>query len=625
MLGMTGPPAPPLLLTKRRRIFECPTTGLAAAYTSDRAHSANTAGQGKSRHMSVQDGTTRLDSGLPIGLYVRRLRIITGLILFAFAATHFLNHALGLYSAYAMEVGQTWRWKVTRSDWGTAILLFAAITHLTLGLSKFVVRRAWRMSRMEAVQLFFGLAIPFFLIPHILATRGITIAFNWDVFYAYELLALWPDKAVTQGILMLLVWVHGCIGIHMWLRMEPAYQRLFPILLSIAVLIPTLSYLGFVAGAREVAAGPPPRMLASEQVLQLHSWQRLAVIICAGVLLGLLAIKLIRDAIERARSGVSVAYAGARTVHAPQGQTLLEISRSHGIPHASICGGRARCSTCRVRIVEGAEGQPPPDATEARLLTRIGARDPSMRLACQLRPTGSLRVATLLPADRTGPDDVAELDRYHWGVEQTVTLLFSDMRGFTQFSEKRLPYDVVFVLNRYLGALSDAIIAEGGYVDKFMGDGIMAIFTVGRGRPKDKAEAARAAIRASMRMGIVLEEMNEALASQLEAPLKIGVGLHTGPAVLGRIGAAKTHDAGDRITALGDTVNTASRLESATKELGVQTAVSAATLEAAGITIEQARTSGGAPHDLVLRGRSDALSLVAFSDPARLEALLENN
>ena len=562
--------------------------------------------------MSVQDNIGQ-PRAVPVGLYVRRVRIVTGLILFAFATTHFLNHALGLYSAYAMEVGQTWRWKVTRSDVGTAILLFAAITHLALGLWKFVARRTWRMSRMEAVQLFFGLAIPFLLIPHILGTRGTTIAFNWDAFYAPTLAALWPGEAVIQGVLMLLVWVHGCIGIHMWLRMEPAYQRLFPLSLSTAVLVPTLGYLGFVAGAREVAAGPPPRMLTVEQTAMLHAWEGQAVLICTAVLAGLLAVKLIRDAIERARSSVSVAYAGARTVHAPQGQTLLEISRSHGIPHASICGGRARCSTCRVRIVEGAEDQPSPDATEARLLERIGARDPSMRLACQLRPVGNLRVATLLPADRTSPYDVAELDRYHWGVEQTVTLLFSDMRGFTRFSEKRLPYDVVFVLNRYLGALSEAIIAEGGYVDKFMGDGIMAIFTVGRGRQKAAGDAARAAIRASMRMGAVLDEMNDALAPQLEAPLRIGIGVHTGPAVLGRIGAANSHDAGDRVTALGDTVNTASRLENATKELHVQTAISIATLEAAGISPEQAAAAGGTTHEIALRGRSETLPVVGFA------------
>ncbi|MEM8876417.1 MAG: adenylate/guanylate cyclase domain-containing protein [Pseudomonadota bacterium] len=574
--------------------------------------------------MSVQDNVGQ-DRAVPIGLYVRRVRIVTGVILFTFATTHFINHALGLYSLQAMEVGQTWRWKVTRSDPGSFILFSAVFIHLVLGLSKFFTRRTWRMSAMEGVQLLLGLLIPVLLLPHIIGTLVIATFFGFDTFYAWKLSNIWPHQIELYAIMMAMVWVHGTIGIHMWLRMSPTYQRLFPWLLGIAVLIPTLGFLGVVSGGREIAAGSFPRQLTADQYYQLEWWEDLSSLAFLGVVAGLLALKLIRDLVGRFRTGVDVSYVGGRAVHASPGQTLLEISRSHGIPHASVCGGRARCSTCRVRIIEGVENQPVPDATEARLLKRIGARDQSMRLACQLRPVGHLRVATLLPADRTGPHDVAELDRYHWGVEQTVTLLFSDMRGFTQFSEKRLPYDVVFVLNRYLGALSDTIIAEGGYVDKFMGDGIMAIFTVDRGKPKDSTDAARAAIRAGMRMGQVLEEMNEALAPQLEAPLRIGIGLHTGPAVLGRIGAAKSHHAGDRVTALGDTVNTASRLESATKELGVQTAISVATLEAAGYSLEKAVAAGGTAHDLPIRGRTETLPMVGFDEAPQVATLIKQS
>jgi adenylate cyclase len=570
-----------------------------------------------------QHQTTDTAKGRPWGLYVRRLRITTGIVLLAFATTHLLNHALGLISLHAMEVGQTWRWKVTRSDLGQVILFASATIHLILGLSKFFTRRSWRMSKMEGLQLLMGLMIPILLLPHIIGTRGVATFFGFDTFYAWKLSDAWPHNITVYAILIGLVWIHGMLGIHQWQRMNPAYQRLFPWLLGVAVLIPVLGFLGVVSGGREMLAGPFPRQLTAEQSIQLERWEDWSSIIFLGIVAVLLALKFARDLLERIRPGISVSYVGGKSVHAPPGRTLLEISRSHAIPHASICGGRARCSTCRVRILEGAENQHEPDAAEARLLSRIGALDPSVRLACQLRPAGSLRVATLLPADRTGPDDVAELDRYHWGVEQTVTLLFSDMRGFTQFSEKRLPYDVVFLLNRYLGALSDAIIAEGGYVDKFMGDGIMAIFTVGRGKTQDVEHAARAAMRAAMGMSRVLDEMNEALAPQLEAPLKIGIGLHTGPAVLGRIGAAKTHDAGDRVTALGDTVNTASRLESATKELGVQTAVSEATLQAAGLTLERAEASGGIPHELVLRGRSASLSLVGFPGSDQLRQLIK--
>ncbi|MCB0530531.1 MAG: adenylate/guanylate cyclase domain-containing protein, partial [Saprospiraceae bacterium] len=169
-----------------------------------------------------------------------------------------------------------------------------------------------------------------------------------------------------------------------------------------------------------------------------------------------------------------------------------------------------------------------------------------------------MTVIPLLPASRVTPGEVTQLDKYLWGVERTVTLMFTDIRGFTRLTEHSLAYDIVFLLNMYLGRMSEAVTDAGGYVDKFMGDGLMAIF----GMEGSAETGARQAVEAARAMGGILEGLNQSLSGQLNEPLKIGIGLHTGPAVLGRIGAARNHDAGNRISALGDTVNTASRVES---------------------------------------------------------------
>ena len=257
---------------------------------------------------------------------------------------------------------------------------------------------------------------------------------------------------------------------------------------------------------------------------------------------------------------------------------MLDISRNNRIPHASVCGGRARCSTCRVRVVEGHETLPPPSETEIKVLKRVAA-PANVRLACQLRPTANLTISTLMP----GNLDAARggtIDRYHWGVEQEATILFCDLRGFTKMSEGKLSYDVVFLLNQFLGRMAEAIQNSGGFVDKFMGDGIMAIF----GMETSAQDSAVSAIKAARAMGGVLDGLNQSLREELPAPLQIGIGLNTGPVVLGRIGAELRTDAAARITALGETVNTASRLEGLTKPLKLQIIVSKTTIETSGLT-----------------------------------------
>ncbi len=213
------------------------------------------------------------------------------------------------------------------------------------------------------------------------------------------------------------------------------------------------------------------------------------------------------------------------------GMSVLEASRAAGIPHASVCGGRGRCSTCRVRIGEGAEHLPPPAPDEARVLARIGGAAGKVRLACQLRPTRDLAVVPLLPAS-AGPRDVRVQVDPGQGMEREIAVLFADLRAFTRMAEGRLAYDVVFGLNQYFAAMGQAIEGAGGRVDKFIGDGIMALF----GIDLEPEAACRRALAGARAMAAALDRLNRQLEHDLREPLRMGIGLHVGHVILGEMG-----------------------------------------------------------------------------------------
>jgi adenylate cyclase len=278
------------------------------------------------------------------------------------------------------------------------------------------------------------------------------------------------------------------------------------------------------------------------------------------------------------------------------------------VPHASVCGGRGRCSTCRVRV--GGPDRallPAPSAEEQKVLARVGAPE-SVRLACQLRPPpGRYRITPLLPAT-AGPVEAYRSQPQAHGGERYVAILFADIRGFTSISEGRLPYDVVFLLNRYFRATGQAVHAAGGRLDKFIGDGVMAIF----GLTSDPQLACRQALDGARRMALALDDLNEALSGDLDRPLRIGIGLHAGPAIVGEMGYERVSS----LTAIGDTVNIASRLEALTKDFGAELVVSQDLLDRAGIDREV-----GVRHDVEIRGRQARLAVRALQRTADLTTL----
>jgi len=158
------------------------------------------------------------------------------------------------------------------------------------------------------------------------------------------------------------------------------------------------------------------------------------------------------------------------------------------------------------------------------------------------------------------------------GVNQTITVLFADIRGFTSIAEHAPPEEIVGLLNRYFSAMTDIIFAHGGTLDKYLGDGLMALF----GAPTATAEDASNALNAAVAMQRRIIGINQELRNEGFKELGVGIGLHTGEVTVGYIGSERRSE----YTAIGDAVNTASRLESNAR--GGEILISEATFKAAG-------------------------------------------
>ncbi|MEF3132155.1 adenylate/guanylate cyclase domain-containing protein [Rhizobium sp. 268] len=564
--------------------------------------------------------TTVSATGIFSERMIRRARLGSGLVIFIFVLLHLSNHAIGLISVSAADKAARLFMAIWRNPVGTTIFYSSVLIHIALVLRAIYMRRSLVMPKGEMAQIVLGLLIPLLLIDHVIGTRVAHELYGYIDDYETVVGSLWiraPANGLRQAFGLLAVWIHGCIGLHFWLRYRPWYPGLAPLLLALAILVPVLSLLGFVEMGRTLAdpsyqqavANSPykatvnTRYASNPEVLGQVSTIRAGLYGAFSAALLIVVAARARRRLKEALDQVAVHYPGGEVIRVPRGFSVLEASRLGGLPHYSVCGGKGQCSTCRVQILGDYEHLPVPDKMEKTTLRRINA-GPDVRLACQLRPNRDVAVAPLLvPAlEAALPANSQETSP---GREREIAVLFVDIRHFTTLTETRLPFDVVFLLNRYFAIIGKAVEQAGGRLDKFIGDGAMALF----GLNTAPEEACRQALKAAAAIVAEIEKLAAELAEELALPLRIAIGIHTGPAVVGTMGYGRVRS----MTAIGDTVNVASRLESAAKEFEAAIVISEPVASLSGADL-----SGIESREISVRGR--ALPLKVYVIPTEKAA-----
>ncbi len=539
-----------------------------------------------------------------------RARLVSALVMLSFVICHLTAHAFLLVSIDAGNEALTLLLAPWLTAIGTTILAVAALVHYANALWSIYIRRWLRLSALEWWQLGLGLAASALLTKHVIATRFAYELLGVGSDYNSVLLVQWvisPWLGVVQAAALLAVWSHACIGIHFWLRTKPWFPDSRPAFVIIGILLPTLALAGYVSAGNQVlrAAQNPAFVAETLKGTNLTDQaraeiDRMAVIGWSAnlaLVLFVFAARGVRYWRCRRKRPPAVTLPNGRTVMLLPGATVLEAVRAAGIPHASVCGGRARCTTCRVLVTRGLEALPDPEPLEARALARIVAT-PEMRLACQIRPTADLSITPLLAADASAADG-----RVHGGLEgreRQVTVVFVDLRGSTTLAEGRLPYDVLFILNQFMQEMAKALAATNGHYSQFTGDGLMALY--GLNAP-DPATGAADALRGAREMLTRLEQLNRHLKTELAHPLRIGIGIHFSEAIVGAMGPPRSQI----VTAIGDTVNTAARLEGLTKEYNCSIVLSRRAAEAAGLDL-----AGQTLHECAVKGRTGTVEFYAL-------------
>ncbi len=552
------------------------------------------------------------------GIGLRQIRLTCALVLFTYLLSHFINHALGNISMDALQAGVVIHAGIWQFFPVAVIFYTSALVHASLGIWALYERRQFQWKTTELLQLMLGLSIPALIVAHVVAVRLGENIYDIDRSYP-QVFAAWigaPLRLWAMYTVVLVAWTHGCIGLYFWLRMKPWFRTAAPWLLAAAVILPTLALLGLFQGQRFVAAhiAAPEWQAANLGPSQVGTpaQQEMLAAITDNLLIGyalllllVLAARGVRIILERCVGMISLAYGNGRTVRVPVGLSVLEASLRHKVPHASVCGGRARCSTCRIRITSDLSVLPEPSARESFVLSRLGSEgDPAIRLACQLHPTANLAFVQLL-APHVSSANAHATHPARIGQERYLVCMFVDMRGSTMLAEKRLPYDTVFIVNRFLAAVSQAVVACGGKPNQFIGDGELALF----GLNCDPQTASRQALRAAAQIAENVDELNQALRHDLSEPLRFGIGIHGGEVIVGDIGYRDNMV----FTALGDPVNVAARLQDMTKGLSCAAVVSEDVFASAQFDADKF-----AAHDLAVRGRSAPIKVRAIADTRQL-------
>ena len=491
----------------------------------------------------------------------RNLRMVSGLVLFTYIGTHLLNHALGLISLDTAEAGMAIAVEVWYSLPGTILLYGAFAIHFMMALIAVYERRTFRLPPLELLRIVLGFTMPILLIGHAASTRLAYEMFGLSSDYTRVVSNLWA--AGSQGWqlgLMAPGWLHGCLGLHFAFSRRWWYRQFRFVLFSAALLLPVLAALGFIAMGKELAASPAAAAAALEYLNPNNAAQRLALAQWKDNLLNwyfsiigaAFIAREIRNLIERRRKRlVSLSYPG-QTVRVPRGWSVLEASRSFHLPHAAMCGGRARCSTCRVRVTNGEEFCPPrPTTSRPRSAASAPRRTFAWPASCGRRAI-SRSCRWFAPRARsTGPRRRDAAASARSSCCSAISAIAPTCRS------DHLPQDLLYVLTLYVEGVGNAIRASGGTLSYVEFDSICALF----GHEGD-ANAAQGALRAAGAIEGVIADLNNRLGRRRDSKVRIAVSIHAGRAAIGEIGSSEP----PMLMAIGEAVDVANDLRKAAAE-----------------------------------------------------------
>ncbi|XXK36275.1 adenylate/guanylate cyclase domain-containing protein [Rhodobacteraceae bacterium nBUS_22] len=546
---------------------------------------------------------------------IRRARMYSGLVIFLYVTVHLVNHSMGLISLEVME-GLRQRVSAFNRNIVVSLTLYGALlVHTLLGFHHLLTRRSFKMSAKDWTQLVTSFALPLVLLPHMFAS-GYTPRFK-DAQTSYKVVldGMLEDGGIYfMGLFVIFVWVHGIIGITSMIKFHPVYQKYKNAFLVVSWLLPILAVLGAVTASKELATDIENNKIIMEQVYaeanigkeleaELMQTSDMLMVNYLFILLGVILFVFVLHQVRKAFRKIKITYPNGKEVRVAKGTSILEASREHRIGHVSMCGGRGRCSTCRVRVMSDIETLPPRNGIESIVAERLSLQD-NVRLACQLRPTSAVEVRPLVnaPVETLTTEDRETL----CGREEEIVVMFVDLRGFTAISEKLLPYDTVYLLNQYFKIAGEAIVQSGGRIDKFIGDGIMALFTDGSG----VEENSKNALLAAGKLAEGIKELSTETSSDFGSDLKFGIGIHAGTSVVGAMGY------GENITdtAIGDCVNVASRLEQLTKEEECQLIITSDLYQRSGLSLKVSYEK-----NVTVKGKSEAFKISAFKDASTIQ------
>ena len=546
-----------------------------------------------------------------------RLRLWSGCVLFTYVTTHLVNHSLGLVSLDAMEAGRLWFLALWRNPLGAVALYSAFLVHIGTALWSIYERRTWRMPAWEAAQLSLGLTIPVLLARHVVGTRMANLLYGQVDPYARVALSLWhlrPDLGLRQSIVLLVAWTHGCIGIHFWLRLRPWYPRVRPLLFGSAVLLPVLALLGFVNAGRTAAAlarepGGAARLLqqtigpAQAAALERVEWTIYLTFL--GALGLVLLARAGRRVIEHRRGAIRIGYPSGREVVVPVGFTILEASRLAADPaRVGVRRTRALLDVPRPSSSPGSRPSQPRAPTSGACSSAwprrpasgspaSHAREAMWRSGRSYRPRPRRRRAS--PRRGRSP-----------GANRRSRCSSPISASSPRSPSGGLPYDVVFFLNHYFEAVGRAIERRAASptssraTASWRSSAWTPIPREGAGRPCCGAQAMARSVAA----------LSRSMADDLDEPLRIGIGIHTGPAVVGQMGYGGTV----YLTAVGDTVHVASRFQDLTKHYQAQLIISEKVAARAGVD-----ASAFPRHEITVRNRLEILAIRVIPDAADLD------